>query len=250
MRWPKTCSFLLIFLPLVPFSARALEVKFCVPSCAAEGATIVTVGPGTRWTEYGVHFTKVEIGLVISGFTITATVTGEQSGTMQNIIFNPTTIATSTTSACNTTATNPCRLEIIATSEPLDFPYRMPPGAYPRGVFMSGIFTNTQLPEPDGDTISMTGEHSGLSANNVPLGNAIINGIPGTGVDDTPVSLPSSCAGSPTCKFMASEAYFGFYDTIEETVQHICDVGASECLGRCRRTVNVEIKQSGNVLDL
>ena len=40
IRWPKIGLFLLtlLFLSAIPLTAEALEVKFCVPSCAGTGA--------------------------------------------------------------------------------------------------------------------------------------------------------------------------------------------------------------------
>ena len=98
----------------------------------------------------------------------------QQSGTLQKITFNPTAITANATTDCNTSATNPCRLEIIATSHVADFPTAKPTGGYPAGVFMAGFFTGTQpstgtnYPSPGpqslGDSISMTAQASGLKA--------------------------------------------------------------------------------------
>lgn len=261
MRWLKTHMLLLVpfFLPLATFSAHALEVTFCVPSCAAP--QYIRTAPTDfgiftpPQTVDGVTTTFIDIASdgnnAVGPFTITATVTAEQSGTIQQIIFNPTTIATdSATSGCTTDATNPCRLEIIARSDPADFPGTRPAGGYPAGVFMAGFFSGTQA--ADGDTISMTGATSALSSINAARNTEVINVTPGGGAGDTPVSLPSSCTGTDvqTCKFIASEASSGFYDTIEETVQHTCDAGQIECPTQMVTRVNVEIKTAGNILDL
>src|SRR5438045_1386284 len=127
----------IICLGAIAPSAQALDVTFCIPSCSA-GATIVTAGPGTPQLDLntGVITTQVTVPSFVMGsgganrFTINATVTAEQSGTLQKITFNPTTISTSTASGCNTTTNNPCRLQIVATSSlgdlvttrPADFP--------------------------------------------------------------------------------------------------------------------------------
>jgi hypothetical protein len=261
MRWSKTALFLLVFtfLPLLPFSAHALEVKFCVPSCPPEGApipvgtTVLTAptdfgAPRPRESANGITTTVIDLfGEIVGPFTITATVTADQSSTIQQIIFNPTTIATDFASGCTTDDTNPCKLQIIASASQTagDFPDSRPAGGYPAGVFKSGWFTGPQDPNA-GDTISLTGVTSSLSESG---SRAVINVTPGSGAGDRPVSLPSSCTGEETCKFIASDVNFGFYDTIEETVQHTCDTDAP-CGTEMITTLNVEIKTAGNTLDL
>jgi hypothetical protein len=262
MRWSKTALSLLVFIfaPLAPFSAHALEVKFCVPSCPPEGepipiGTIVMTAPtdfgAARPRESANNITTTVIDLfseIVGPFTITATVTADQSSTIQQIIFNPTTIATdSFTSGCTSDATNPCRLQIIATASQTagDFPDSRPAGGYPAGVFQAGIFSGTQDPN-GGDTISMTGATRSLSENG---SRAVINATPGTGLGDRAVSLPSACTGEEGCRFLASDVNFAFYDTIEETVQHACDT-ADLCGTEMVTTLNIEIKTAGNILDL
>jgi hypothetical protein len=266
-------SFLtLLFVSAIPMISEALEVKFCVPSCAAPvaGGTR-TFGPGTPSTVSGVTTTRISIpsfNLPTTGtarFTIAGTVTSQQSGTLQKITFNPTSVATTAAAGCNTTATNPCRLEIMATSHFNDFPLRKPTGGYPSGVFMAGFFTGTEPahrfpPDPNGDTISLTGEASGLkeSAAGSPaliiesdaLNKAVINATPTGGPGDTPVSLPSSCTGNAACKFIATAGLKSFNTQLTETVQQKCDPGQTTCRTRLRTKVNIEIKRAGNRVNL
>ena len=190
-------------------------------------------------------------------FTISGTVTAQQSGTLQKITFNPTTIAANVDSACNTTATNPCRVEIIATSSIVDFPDRKPVGGYPAGVFMTGYFTGVQplhqVPKlATGDTISMTAESSGVSdaAGRAALKFYVVNAVAAGDTGDTKTSLPASCSGSVGCKFIASDASDSFSTQIQETVQQTCDAGLPDCLTRLRTRVNVSIKTAGNSVDL
>ena len=275
MRWPKILLLLVVvtFVSAVPFSAHALRVKFCAPSCPTGGADIPggtfveTLGPGVR-TDFdggaaagGITITVVEAsGLSVGPFTITATVTADQSGTIQQIIFNPTTVATGPGSGCRVPdltqdppLTNPCRLEIVAISDPDDFPLLRPPGGYPAGVFKSGFFLGPQDPNA-GDSISMSGATSGLSGGGlsavVARDTGFINVTPGPGTGDTPVSLPSACTGDANCKFIANDAAFAFYDSIEETVQHTCDEGQNVCGTQLETRLNVEITTEGNILEL
>ena len=126
----------------------------------------VTRGPGTPSTVSGVTTTRVAIASFVKGpFTISGTVTSQQSGTLQKITFSPTTITANANAGCNTTATNPCRIEVIGTSHWSDFPLAKTTNVgYPAGVYMAGSFTGTQAASPNGDTISMTAEASGLKA--------------------------------------------------------------------------------------
>ena len=242
----------LLFLSAIPLTTEALQVRFCVPTCAADPSTATnTKGPGTPSTAGGVTTTIVNIpSFAYKGFTISGTVTSLQSGTLQKITFNPTAITTTATAGCNTTATNPCRIEIIATSNVNDFPAPKPTGGYPAGVFMAGSFTGLQAASPNGDTISMTAEASGLSANNAPLNSDVINATPGAGAGDTLVSLPSNCTGSSTCKFTATALLKSFNTQITETVQQRCDSGVASCRTRLRTTVNINIKRAGNRVNL
>jgi hypothetical protein len=258
----------LLFLSAIPPTAAALEIKFCVPSCAAALAT-VTRGPGTPSTVSGVTTTRVTIpSFTISTggavrFTISGTVTSQQSGTLQKITFNPTAITAGT--GCNTTSSNPCKLEIIATSHWNDFPTAKPTTGYPAGVFLAGFFTGTEPahaspPNPNGDIVSLTGEASGLkaSAGGSPtiiaegdaLNKDVINATPGTSTGDTAVSLPWSCTGQATCKFTATAALKSFNTQGQQTVQHKCETGQPTCRTRLRTKVNVEIKTPGNRVNL
>ena len=237
---------------------EALEVRFCVPVCTGTGAdpTPQIRGPGVPSTVSGVTTTRVTIAsFVYKGFTISGTVTSQQSGTLQKITFNPTAVTANAGSGCNTSATNPCRIEIIATSNIADFPAGKPVGGYPAGVFMAGFFTGPQAASPNGDTISMTSEASGLggtvAAPTTTLVNtAVINATPGTAPGDSKVSLPSSCTGSPTCKFTATTALKSFNSQITETVQQRCEGTLTSCRTRLRTAVIINLKTAGNRVNL
>ena len=185
----------------------------------------------------------------------------EQSGTLQRITFNPTSITANTGSACNTTTANPCRIEIIATSHIADFPVKKTTGGYPAGASMSGTFTGTpQTGTGNGDTISLTASASGLreAASTNPttitdshaINSDVINATPGAGSGDTVVSLPSSCTGLATCKFMSTALVKAFNTSIVETVQQQCDSGQTQCYTRLRTKINVNIKKAGNKVSL
>jgi len=200
-------------------------------------------------TAAGVTTTVVTIpSFTYKGFTISGTVTAQQSGTLQKIAFNPTAVTAIAGTSCTPAATNPCRIEIIATSHVANFPARKPTGGYPAGVFMAGFFTGTQAAKPNGDTISMTAEASGLKEaasshpitidDNDALNKAVINATPGT-TGDTAVSLPSSCTGSPACLFTATSLVKSFNSQITETVQQVCETGSPSCLTRLSTKVNI-----------
>lgn len=243
---------------LAPLPASALEVTFCIPNCEAPTAIQTrssSLQQTVRDATTGVTTTTFPIptDVVLPGFTISGTVTAQQSGTLQKITFNPTAITA--TGACNTTLNNPCRLQIVATSQEQDFPDRKPVGGYPSGVYMAGVFTGVEplhkFPaDPNGDTISMTGEASGLSEDGEPINNAVINATPGTSVGDTATSLPSACSGNPSCKFIATSGIRSFNTKMEETVQQVCAVEMSDCRTRLRTSMKVEIKRSGNRVNL
>jgi len=249
-------------------SAHALEVKLCAPfavpaldcltlqsSSAANSSdgvslsttTFVLADPATAATT-----------LTYGPFTISGTVTAQQSGTLQKITFNPTTITANANGGCNATDTNPCQLQIIATSDTVDFPFDKPVGGYPAGVFMAGGFTGTEPrhlspPDPNGDAISMTGEAGGLDASVNPpvlLSNAVINATPGTGTGDAATSLPATCTGTPGCKFTATSAVKSFNSQIQETVQQVCGVEQASCKTRLKTTLNVNIKRAANRISL
>jgi hypothetical protein len=281
IRWPRIGLVLLtlLFLSAIPLTAEAVQVKFCVPFCAGTGAdptpNASDRGPGIRATDVnGVVTTTLTItSFVYKGFTISGTVVALQSGTLQKITFNPTAITANATAGCNNQATNPCRLEIIATSHVGDFPTAKPIGGYPAGVFMAGFFTGvepatgTNYPSPGpqstGDSISMTSQASGLkvAASGSPtiindadaLSSDVVNATGGAGAGDTQRSLPKSCAGSPTCKFAATtltKSFNSAQSTIQETVQQVCESGVASCLTRLRARVNLEFKTAGNRVNL
>jgi hypothetical protein len=269
MRWPRIGFSLLTLLSLsmLPLPAQALLIQFCIPACQGTGAdpTPRVFGPGTPVTDAnGVTTNSIPLGTFTHtrgavAFTITATVASQQSATLQKITFNPTSITANSNSACSTTA--PCRIEVIATSDQLDFPAPKPVGGYPAGTFMVGSFTGLQAPSPNGDTISSTGEASGTRLVSVtgsdgatqqvlePVNTDVVNATPGTGPGNTGTSLPSSCTGKPTCKFIATSLKKGFSTKIEETVQQQCDSGVT-CLTRLRTRLNIEIKRPGNKVSL
>jgi hypothetical protein len=266
--WPKFGLFLmtLFFLSAIPLTAEALEVKFCVPNCATDPTPdAANKGPGTPVINVnGVPTNTLTIAsFVYKGFTISGTVVAQQSGTLQKITFNPTTITANATAGCTTAASNPCQIEIIATSEAsacpalpalatvpppqrCDFPAPKPTGGYPAGVVMIGKFTGTPATGTgNGDTISMTAEASGLQADNItPINSDVINATPGASSGDVLVSLPSSCTGSATCKFTATSLVKSFNTQITETVQQQCDTGLTQCLTRLRTKININIKKS------
>ena len=255
----------LLSLAALPLPAHALLVEFCVPDCTTGAKLTVQSTPQQTVTDAtGVTTTTIPLAsFVHAGFTIVATVSSQQSGTLQKITFNPTTITANAGSGCSATA--PCLLEILATSDPCDFPLAKPVGGYPAGAFMMGSFTGTQV-TANGDTISMTGQASGATAStpmagctsadpairpvSIPVTTDVINATPGTGPANVGVSLPSSCTGSPTCKFMASTFRKGFSTQITETVQQVCPVEATSCLTRLQTRLNVEIKTAGNRVSL
>ncbi len=137
-------------------------------------------------------------------------------------------------------------MEVVATTHWTDFILDKPTNVgYPAGVYMAGSFTGTQAASPNGDTISMTAEASGLKAAagaravgiipGVPaisdsdrVAQDVINATPGAGTGDVLVSLPSSCTGTSTCKFTATSLTKSFNTQITETVQHKCDTGAGD----------------------
>jgi len=262
----KITGYIFGFLALSALSlpAHALLVEFCVPDCATGAKFTVQSTPQQTLTDAtGVTTTTIPLAsFVHAGFTIVATVSSQQSGTLQKITFNPTTITANAGSGCSAAA--PCRMEILATSDPCDFPTAKPAGGYPAGVFMMGSFAGPQV-ATNGDTISMTGEASGATSSStspeacnstdtrpvaIPITDDVINATPGTGPANIGVSLPSSCTGSPACKFMASTFKRAFSTQITETVQQICPIESTSCLTRLRTKLNVEIKAVGNRVTL
>lgn len=267
MRSTKINLFLvaLAALSFVPLPARALLIQFCTPSCEGPDADPApsVFGPGTAVTDAdGVTTNSIPIATFIhtrgaKAFTITATVTSQQSATLQKITFNPTSVTANLGSACSTA--DPCQLEILATSDQLDFPTPKPTGGYPAGAFMMGSFTGPQAASPNGDTISATSEASGVrlvsidtgtSAFVEPISTDVVNATPGTGPANVGVSLPSTCTGNPGCKFIASTFRKAFSTQISETVQQQCDVEQPTCLTRLRTRLNIELKTPGNRVTL
>src|SRR5919106_916449 len=189
----RTVFFALAFasLSILPFPAQALLIQFCIPVCQGTDAdpAPTVFGPGTPVTdENGVVTNSMSLGTFMHtrgavGFTITATVTSQQSATLQKITFNPTSITATSGSPCSTTS--PCRIEVIATTDQFDFPAPKPSGGYPAGAFMIGSFTGPQAASPNGDTISATAEASGLSTSFQPVSTDVVNAAPGTGPGNT-----------------------------------------------------------------
>src|SRR5262245_49510441 len=154
----------LVSLSALSLPAHALLIEFCVPDCASGDRYAVQSAPEQTSTDSsGMTTTTVPIAsFVHHGFTIEATVSSQQSGTAQKITFNPTTITANPDAGCTGTTSNPCLIQIVATSDPCDFPTMKPAGGYPAGAFMMGAFFGSQ-PTGNGDTIAMTGESSGLT---------------------------------------------------------------------------------------
>lgn len=248
MRWLKGSLVLLTLMSISP-AASALQVRICVPTCEADpGLTLTSQAIHTVTVfDAGLSTTTFPLGSVTRGrFTISGTVTAQQSGTLQKIVFNPTTI---TGTGCNTLATNPCKLQIIATSDVVDFPFDKPVGGYPAGIFMAGAFSAAQPrhqipPNPNGDSISMTGTAGSIGELST---DYVINATPGSSVGDTPTSLPTSCSGTAGCKFIATSGLTSFNDQMQETIQQLCDGDSTACKTRLTTTVNVELKRAGNV---
>ncbi len=259
MRSPRIALLLLTAVLMAPLSAQALLLQFCTPDCVTDTVQfrVASTPSQTSTDATGVTTTSVPIASFVYGpFTITATVTSQQSGTLQRITFNPTTVTANAGTTCSTAA--PCLLEIIATSDVNDFPTPKPVGGYPAGVFMMGSFAGAQA-AGNGDTISMTGEASGLAAVTDPVTGAItmqpvlidvINNTPAAGPANTGVSLPSACTGNPACKFTATSLRKAFSTQISETVQQACGSEQTQCPTMLRTHVNVALKNPGNRLSL
>lgn len=270
MSWPRIGFSLLTLLGLaaLPLPAQALLIQFCIPVCEGPEADPrpMVFGPGTPVMDAnGVTTNSIPLGTFTHtrdavAFTITATVASQQSATLQKISFNPTSIAANSNSTCSTTG--PCRIEVLATSDHLDFPVPKPTGGYPAGAFMIGSFTGPQARSPDGDSIASTGEASGTRLVRVTdadgtvrevlelVNTDVINATPGTDPGNTGASLPSSCTGKPTCKFVATSLRKAFSTQIEETVQQQCDANQDTCHTRLRTRLNIEIKTPGNKISL
>ncbi len=207
MRALKAILCILIFLIVtsIPIAAYALTVT-------ANGTPIGSL-PTTTVDASGVVTTTVNLNDIVGVFTISGTVVAEQSGSTERILFLPINIV----GLPGCTPSFPCPLEIKASSDPSDFPTAKPPGGYPSGVIISATLSGT------GNTISATG-----------IANSdAINFIPGAGPGDTPVSIPSRCAGSPNC----SDADF-LSDLISETIQLDCGAAPS-CTPSQSFTINM-----------
>jgi hypothetical protein len=251
-----------------PMSARALVIQFCTPDCSISTDQQFTVSsaPGQTVTDptTGVTTTTVPIPTFVYGpFTITATVASQQSGTLQKISFNPTTITANTGTTCSVTA--PCHLQVIATSDGNDFPLPKPTGGYPAGVYMLGSFAGTQA-VGNGDTISMVGTASSLvpfvsdtgsTTGLVAVAGDVINTTPATGPGNVGVSLPSSCSGNPACVFAATTLKKAFSTQISEVVQQTCGLDPlsegyanATCQTQLKTQLDVVLKTPGNRVSL
>ena len=172
-------------------------------------------------------------------------VVSQQSGTLQRIILNPDTFIAAPSTGCS--LTQPCRFEIMVTSEPRDFPLEKPVGGFPAGAFMSGKFTGTG----NGDTISATAESSGLTSAVQLTSTDVINLTPATGGANTGTTLPHTCSGSLACKFTSGAFKRNFWSDLAETVQHECGTNADgmpipSCLTRLKTKITVELKTNNN----
>jgi hypothetical protein len=139
----------------------------------------------------------------------------------------------------------------MATSGPLDFPILKAVGGFPAGAFMSGKFEGTG----NGDTISATGESSGLRSDGTLVSTDVINLTPATGGANTGSTLPHTCSGNVACKFTSAAFRRSFFTELSETVQQECGVDAAgtpvaSCLTRLRTRVSMEIKTNNNRVTL
>jgi len=253
---------------MVPLSAHALSIQFCTPDCTIppEEQIIMSSVAGQTVTDpvTGVVTTTVPIPTFVYGpFTISATITSQQSSTLQKISFNPTTITANIGTTCSLTA--PCHLQVIATSDANDFPLAKLTGGYPAGVYMLGSFAGTEA-AGNGDTISMVGTASSLvpvvtdtgTSNGLrAVGGDVINTTPGTGPGNVGVSLPSSCTGNPACVFMASTLRKAFSTQISEIVQQTCGLdplsdgyASASCPTQLKTQLDVFLKTPGNRVSL
>ena len=258
MRSVRTAFFALavVSLLILPLPAQALNIQFCIPTCAGEDPdpAPTVFGPGTPVTDQSGDTTNsMSLGTFMHtrgaiAFTITATIWSQQSGTAQKIAFSPTTITVTSTSPCSTT--NLCRLEVMVTSDQFDFPYPKPPGGYPAGTYIMGYFAGAAgHASAIGDAISLTAQYAGTRFVTIdyqqvlePLGPDIINGVPG----GTGTSLPASCAGHLDCRFTVTTLKKTFATQIDETVQHQCDAGVDTCVPQMQDWVNIEFVGPGD----
>jgi hypothetical protein len=267
MRSPKIALLLLSAVLMVPLSAQALYIQFCTPDCSisSDQQFIVASQPGqTTQDSSGAWTTVVPIATFTYGpFTISATVTSQQASTLQKISFNPTTVIANAGTTCS--ASSPCKLEIIATSDATDFPARKDAGGYPAGLYMMGSFTGIQA-VGNGDTIAMTGTASALPAVVTITGTTtttaatiappqgvnpdVINSLPAADPGNVGVSLPSTCTGNVLCKFMATSLRKAFSTQISETVQQVCGSTETQCLTQLVTHVNIDLKTPGNKVSL
>ena len=259
----------ILLFAVAPPAAEALSLTFCTPNCTnpkivngvpqtvrRPGATAaepegITRNIGTTanpiWST--TITTNVGTAATLGGFSVSGTAIALQSGTLQKITFNPMTI----TAPASCPALADCRLEIVATSVPKDFPVPKPTGGYPAGVFMSGFFLGPQS-AAGGDTVSMTARASGLSVSSsgaVTVHNTdVINSVNGGGTGDTPKSLPWSCNANSTCKFTAFPANASFDTQGTITAQQRCATGQTRCLTRLGVTLNLQFRTASNSVTL
>jgi hypothetical protein len=259
----------LLLLAVAPPAAEALSVTFCMPSCAspklvngvpqtvrrpaatagAPEGTTRNIGTAANPIWSTTIATNVASAATLGGFSVAGTAVALQSGTLQKITFNPMTITAP--AACPTLAD--CRLELVATSAPKDFPVSKTAGGYPAGVFMSGFFFGPQS-ATGGDTLSMTARASGLSVSGsgaVTVHNTdVINSVNGGGAGDSAKSLPWSCNAQSTCKFTAFPANASFDTQGTITAQQKCATGQTSCPTRLSVTLNLQFRTGGNSVTL
>jgi len=257
MRCQKLGLSLLTFLSLAALAlpGQALVVRLCSPVCegaladtapVAEGVNQFTSLEGQTSTVDGVTTTTFPVTATYKGFTVTGTLVAQQSGTLQRIIFNPNSFITAPSSGCSLAA--PCRFEIMATSQPTDFPLPKPAGGFPAGAFMSGKFEGTV----SSDTISATAESSGLNSSLEPVSTDVINLTPATGTANTGSTLPHTCSGNLNCKFTSvGTVRRSFWTELAETVQQECGtdfdgVPIASCLTRLKTKITLEFRANNN----
>ncbi len=217
MRALKAILCILIFLIVtsIPIAAYALTVT----------ANGVVIGSSTTTTvdASGVATTTVNLNNTVGVFTITGTAVAEQSGSTERILFVPIDVV-GLPGQC--TSSNPCPLEINASSDPSDFPTAKKGGGYSSGVVISATLSGT------GNTISATG-----TAN-----SDVINFVPAAQPGDGPVTLPQRCAASTTC----SDPDF-LSDLLSENIQLPCATGAF-CTPSQSFTINMKfVGTSANI---
>jgi hypothetical protein len=177
----------------------------------------------------GVGFVDLNNAPAPGGFTITTSsgsggARAEQSGSLVRIVF---------TDLIITAPPEGGSLTITASSGPGDFPTNLPPGPYPGGVVMAGLFTPGADATVDGNTVSVTGFGPNVQ---------VINFVPGPGDADTPISLPSFCSGS-FCTFTASAGNDLFIDLVAEDIQLECP-GFEDGDGNCTPVLSINFEMN------